>query len=57
MAEKHGGDSIQLNRKIWYITLAPNSTKLARFCNALAISFNVLAAVSEGVSEKNICLK
>ena len=33
------------------LTLTPNSTKLAKFCNALAISFKVLADVSDGVSE------
>jgi hypothetical protein len=34
----------------YIITLAPNSTRLAKFCKALAINFNVLEAVSEGVS-------
>jgi hypothetical protein len=34
-----------------YGSLAPNSTKLARFWSDLATSFSVLTATSDGVSE------
>lgn len=36
-----------------YLTLIPNSTKFAKFCNAFAISFKVRQATSDGVSERN----
>lgn len=41
---------LYLGQKI-NITLGPTSTRLAKFCNALAMSFSVLAAVSEGFSD------
>lgn len=34
------------------LTLAPNSTKLARFCRALATNLSVRDAISVGVSEQ-----
>lgn len=36
------------------LTLAPNSTKLAKFCKAFATSFKDLIAISEGVSERKL---
>lgn len=35
------------------LTLIPNSTKFAKFCNAFAISFKVRQATSDGVSGRH----
>lgn len=48
------------NKRMWTekkklkLTLAPNSTKLAKFCKAFATSFKDLIAISEGVSERKL---
>lgn len=44
---------IKWSRISFDLTLIPNSTKFAKFCNAFAISFKVRQATSDGVSGRH----